>query len=66
MSKRTFQNCLKLATDSLLREYAIEDLESFPDFFYTTKDNDSIYCHILDNKDDIVLTKYTLGKEKKS
>lgn len=65
LSKRTFQNCLKLATDSLLREYAIEDLESIPDFFYTTKDNDSIYCHILDNKDDIVLTKYTLGKEKK-
>lgn len=64
-SKKALLNCLRMSTDSLLREYAVEDYESFPDFLYTTKDNDSIFCHILENKDDIVLTKYILGKEKR-
>lgn len=64
-AKILYNKCIKVASDPKLKNIAIEDYESFPDFLYVTKDNDSIYCHILENNKDVVICDYHVSKNKR-
>ena len=48
------QRCIEVVSDDVLKDIAKERYESFPDFLYITKEKDSIYCHILSEKERMV------------
>ena len=45
------KRCIEVVNDDLLKDVAKERYESFPDFLYITKERDSIYCHIISEKE---------------
>ena len=45
------KRCIEAVNDDLLKDVAKERYESFPDFLYITKERDSIYCHIISEKE---------------
>lgn len=49
-SKQWFQKCMESANDINIKNMAEEELETFPDFM-TIVQGDTIYCHILSNKE---------------
>lgn len=48
-SKYWFEQCLCNTDNKVLKDKAIEQLETFPDFKIVTSDKDTIYCHKIDN-----------------
>lgn len=49
-ARQLFEKCYELTVDSILKDKAEEMIESFPDFFYISPQGDTLYCHILDDK----------------
>lgn len=48
-SKYWFEQCLCNTDNKVLKDKAIEQLGTFPDFKIVTSDKDTIYCHKIDN-----------------
>ena len=57
------KRCLEVVDDELLKDYALERYESFPDFSHITKQHDTIYFHIIsDETKEVCISDFSIGE----